>query len=122
MSTDPAVLMGLNTEASYLIGAGQVTDHVQPAVLGTPEMIRLIEMSCANLVRPHLTDEETTVGTAVCVTHDAGAYEGETIVIRAGVSETIRRRVRFDVEVTVDARRVGGGTHEAAIVRRPDVR
>jgi predicted thioesterase len=117
--TDREKLVGISTRKAHLIGNGHVTGHVQPAVLSTPELVRFIEVTCAELVRGHLDDAETTVGTKICVTHDAAAHIGETITIDCVVRGIRGRRVSLEVEAHVEDRRISHGSHEQAVVFGP---
>ncbi len=85
-------------------------------VLSTPEMIRLMERTCRNLVLPLLETGHDTVGTHVDVYHLAAAPLGSSVVFKAEVLEVNGRRVRFRVEAATDREKVGAGTHERTIV------
>jgi fluoroacetyl-CoA thioesterase len=90
--------------------------HLPRVVLSTPTMIGLIEGACLFAVAPHLEDGETTVGTHVCVSHQAAALEGEEITIRCRLSRIERRRLTFDVTVDTPNARISEGTHQRAVV------
>ena len=68
-------------------------------------------------MRPFLTDDETSVGTEVCVTHDAALAVGQTATVRARLGELQGRRYVWEVEAFApDGKRLGGGTHKRAVV------
>jgi len=67
-------------------------------------------------VQPHLDEGETTVGTHVCVSHQAAALEGEEITIRCRLTGIERRRLTFAVEVDTPTARISEGTHQRAVV------
>jgi fluoroacetyl-CoA thioesterase len=80
-------------------------------------MIGLMEQCCLQAMRPFLDEHENTVGTKVCVTHDAALRAGEEVVIRATLAEMAGRRYVWDVAAfSTDDRRLGGGTHDRAVV------
>ena len=79
-------------------------------------MIGLIEQTCLVSVQDHLDEGETTVGTHVCVSHQAAALEGEEVVFRARLSTIERRRLTFDVQVEGPRGLLSEGTHERAVV------
>jgi fluoroacetyl-CoA thioesterase len=108
---------GLENEASYEVTRDMSAPHLPRVVLATPTMIGLIEGTCLMAVRDHLDDGETTVGTHVCVSHQAAATEGEQITIRCRLSRIEKRRLTFDVTVDTPNARVSEGTHERAVVR-----
>ena len=64
----------------------------------------------------YLDDGETTVGTHVCVSHEAAVLEGEEFEIVGRLTTVNRRRLTFDVEVTGPRGPVSRGTHERAVV------
>ena len=101
-----------------------VTDDMTPAhlrgeplrVLSTPDMIRLIEGTAIEAVKPYLADGQATVGTRVDVSHLAGTPVGMNVTITVEVTEIDRRRIAFRVEVRDELDEAGKGTHERFIV------
>jgi fluoroacetyl-CoA thioesterase len=108
---------GLENEASYEVTRDMSAPHLPRVVLATPTMIGLIEGTCLVAVRDHLDEGETTVGTHVCVSHQAAATEGEQITIRCRLSRIEKRRLTFDVTVDTPDARISEGTHERAVVK-----
>lgn len=93
--------------------------HLGPAaaVLSTPSMIGLMEQCCLQAMTPFLAENENSVGTKVCVTHDAAARVGDEIVIRARLEEFTGRRYVWEVAAYgPDDRKLGAGTHERAVI------
>lgn len=87
------------------------------AVLSTPSMINLMEQCALQAMRPFLTDEETSVGTAVCITHDAALAVGQQATVKSRLKEMEGRRYVWEVEALgPDGKRLGGGTHTRAVV------
>ncbi len=107
---------GLGNEASYTVTADMAPSHLPTVVLSTPSMIGLIERTCLEAVQPHLDEGETTVGTHVCVSHQAAAREGEVFTVRCRLAKIEKRRLTFDVSVDGPAGRLSEGTHERAVV------
>jgi fluoroacetyl-CoA thioesterase len=112
---DP-LAVGLDGTASYEIVADMSPAHLPAPVLSTPSMIQLIEATCLSTVQPHLDEGQTTVGTHVCVSHDAGAFVGETIEVRCELTAIERRRLTFATTVTCGDRSLSTGTHQRAVV------
>jgi fluoroacetyl-CoA thioesterase len=108
---------GIENESSHEVTRDMSAPHLPRVVLATPTMIGLIEGTCLMAVRPHLDEGETTVGTHVCVSHQAAANEGEQITIRCRLSRIERRRLTFDVTVDTPNARISEGTHERAVVQ-----
>jgi len=102
----------------------KVTDDMTPAhlrhepirVLSTPDMIRLIEQTAIEAVKPHLAEGQATVGTRVDVAHLAGTPVGMTLTITVELTAVDRRRLAFRVEVRDELDEAGKGTHERFIV------
>ena len=107
---------GITNEATYTVTAAMAAPHLPRVVLSTPSMIGLIEGTCLQAAQPHLDEGETTVGTHVCVSHQAGAAEGEQFTIRCRLAKIERRRLTFEVSVDGSAGRLSEGTHERAVV------
>jgi fluoroacetyl-CoA thioesterase len=68
-------------------------------------------------VQEHLDEGETTVGTHVCVSHQAAALEGEEVTYETRLSKVERRRLTFDVQVNGPRGLLSEGTHERAVVQ-----
>jgi fluoroacetyl-CoA thioesterase len=93
--------------------------HLGPAgaVLSTPSMIGLMEQCCLQAMRPFLDENENSVGTKVCVTHDAAARLGDKVTITSRLGEFTGRRYIWEVAAFgPDGRRLGGGTHDRAVI------
>ena len=101
-----------------------VTDDMTPAhlrdepirVLSTPDMIRLIEQTAIQAVRPHLAAGQATVGTRVDVAHLAATPVGMAVTITVELTEVDRRRLAFRVDVRDELDQAGKGSHERFIV------
>ena len=107
---------GITNEARHTVTADMSAPHLPRVVLSTPTMVGLIEGACMLSVQPHLDEGETTVGTHVCVSHQAAALEGEEITIRCRLTGIERRRLTFAVEVDSPTARISEGTHQRAVV------
>ncbi len=102
----------------------KVTDDMTPAhlrgepirVLSTPDMIRLIEQTAIEAVKPCLPPGQATVGTRVDVAHVGAALVGMTVTITVEVAEIDRRRLGFRVEVRDELDEIGKGTHDRFVV------
>lgn len=66
-------------------------------VFGTPFMIALMEEATCNAVSDLLEDNETTVGTAINVTHDKASGIGTVIHANATLTDIDRRKLTFEV-------------------------
>jgi fluoroacetyl-CoA thioesterase len=86
-------------------------------VLSTPSMINMMEQCVLQAMAPYLDEGETSVGTEICVTHDAALAVGQAATVQARFTGMEGRRYVWEVEALApDGRRLGGGTHKRAVV------
>lgn len=80
-------------------------------VLGTPFMIALMEKATCSACESLLDEGETTVGTAINVTHDKASGLGELIKATATLKAVDGRKLTFDV-IATDSKEdiIGKGT------------
>lgn len=107
---------GIEGTGRHTVTADMSAPHLPHVVLATPTMIGLIEQTCLLAVREHLDEGETTVGTHVCVSHQAAAREGEEFTIHCRLTKIEKRRLTFAVEVDGPEKRISEGTHERAVI------
>lgn len=110
---------GTTHEIRVTVTPDMGVSHLGPAaaVLSTPSMIGLMEQCCLQAMRPFLAENENSVGTKVCVTHDAALRIGEEAVIQASLSEFTGRRYVWEVTaLSAEGKKLGGGTHERAVI------
>ncbi len=108
---------GITGRATVTVAQDMSPPHLAEKVLSTPTMVRLVEETCLDAVRPHLDDGETTVGTHVNLSHSAKVVAGEAVDIACEVTEVDRRRIEFATRVTCGDRVVSEGTHQRFVVR-----
>lgn len=80
-------------------------------VLGTPYMIALMEKATCLACESLLDEGETTVGTAINITHDKASGLGELIKATATLKAVDGRKLTFDV-IATDSKEdiIGKGT------------
>lgn len=80
-------------------------------VLGTPFMIALMEKATCSACESLLDEGETTVGTAINITHDKASGLGELIKASATLKAVDERKLTFDV-IATDSKEdiIGKGT------------
>ena len=108
--------VGLTGEQTVTVTDEMKPGHLPVAVLSTPSMVQLIEMTCLMTAQPHLDDNEVTVGTHVCVSHAGAVMAGEEVVIACRLAQVEKRRLTFDVNVTGPNGVISEGTHQRAVV------
>lgn len=116
--------VGTSHEITEMVTPDMSPAHLKDVqVLSTPSMIMLMEQCALQAMVPFLSEGETTVGTEVCVTHDAGLAVGQQATIRTRLAELQGRRYVWEVEAFgPDGKRLGGGTHKRAVVNAARLR
>lgn len=69
-------------------------------VFGTPFMIALMEKATCTACEPLLDEGETSVGTAINITHDKASGLGELVKAVATLKSVDGRKLSFDVVAT----------------------
>ena len=93
-----------------VVGSGELE------VLATPMMIANMEKASSLLVKPFLSEGETTVGTLVNVSHVMASLVGEKIEVISELTLVDRKRLVFSVKAMSEAGLIGEGTHERFII------
>ena len=114
------VALGLRDSIVMVVTPELSTSHLGAghAVLGTPDMIRLMERCAARTVRPHLLSGWSTVGVHVDVTHLAPAYVGDRMTVASRLVAIRGRRLEWEVTARTEQCLVGAGRHQHHIVRQ----
>lgn len=110
------IRQGLTSERKVTVRKKQCVTHTRDPILSTPEMIDLMEKTCAELVQTLLPPAFTTVGYEVHIKHKAAAPIGTEITIWCKILEVDGRRVLFEVRVTAGDRIIGEGQHRRTII------
>jgi fluoroacetyl-CoA thioesterase len=93
--------------------------HLGPRgqVVSTPAMIGLMEQASLQAIAPYLDENESSVGTKVCISHTAAARIPSQVTVRSRFTEFTGRRYVFEVEAFNDeGKKMGEGTHERAVI------
>src|SRR5215213_3038090 len=70
--------VGTSHEIAVTVTPDMSPPHLKDvSVLSTPSMINLMEQCALQAMAPYLADGETSVGTEVCITHDAALTVGQ---------------------------------------------
>ena len=85
-------------------------------VLSTPNLIRLLEITSRNAIKPLLDPGFDSVGTHVNVAHLGATPIGMSVTFRSEVIGVEKRRVTFKVEAFDESEKVADGTHERAVI------
>jgi predicted thioesterase len=96
---------------------GHALGNTGVTMIGTPALIKYMEMSCGRALPGFLDPGEGSVATAVNIEHLAPAPIGAEIVYRSEVAEVSRNRVTFAVTAHHGDTLVLRGTHTRAVLR-----
>jgi predicted thioesterase len=98
-----------NKVASHL-GSGSLQ------VYATPAMVTFIEHTCRQLIEPHLSEGQTSVGVALHVKHLAPTPLGATVSIQAKIVKIDGRFVVFESQVRDESELIGEAEHTRAVI------
>lgn len=85
-------------------------------VLSTPVMINLMECAAVKLLAPYMTDDETTVGVYISVSHVSATPVGRDVYAKAVVTGVNGREISFDIMAYDEKGLIGTGNHTRVIV------
>ena len=86
-------------------------------VLSTPSLLHLMELASIEASEPYLPEGYTTVGYAVDgLRHLAATALGESVTVRAVLTEVDRNRLTYSLEAFEGEKKVGVATHKRAII------
>ncbi len=114
-------LVELKVTADHLAGAMPIYADLParlPGVFATVYMVALMEKAAASILAQFVEGDETSVGIAVDVTHDAATAEGQTVTAEAILKVAEGRKFIFEVIARDSSGIIGKGSHKRAIVKR----
>eukprot|EP00164_Ancoracysta_twista_P009374 GFYU01013863.1.p1 GENE.GFYU01013863.1~~GFYU01013863.1.p1 ORF type:complete len:137 (-),score=35.70 GFYU01013863.1:338-748(-) len=101
-----------------------VTDRVTALSMGsgslpvfaTPAMVALMEAAACDALAKHLESTDTTVGTAMNISHLAATPLNLNVRAEATLEKVEGRKLSFKVIAFDDKEKIGEGTHERVVV------
>lgn len=87
-------------------------------VFATPAMVAFIEKTCLQLVEPFLDNDESTVGTEICVQHVKATAVNQTVWCKAQLVQVEGRKLTYNVRAWDNKATIGSGTHTRYIINR----
>lgn len=87
-----------------------------PRVFATAYMVGAMEWACMEALRPHLSDEQGSVGVHVDISHTAATLPGMEVRYECTVTEVDGRTVWWDVKAFDDLGPIGEGRHARAVL------
>ena len=117
-----AIEIGLKNRKEVIVTeelTAYASDHSLPAVFATPQLVSLMELTCADSLKPFLKEEEGSVGVTVNITHSGATPIGQKIYCESELVEISGKRsnkLLFKVNAYDESGLVGSGTHGRAII------
>ena len=111
--------LGLKGHQEITVTTEMTAKHVGSGVVNvfaTPMMIALMEKTASLSVASELSDDESTVGTNINVSHCAPTPVGMRVTCDTEIVEIDHRRIVFKVAAYDEAGLIGEGTHERFII------
>ena len=83
-----------------------------PPVFATAFMIGLMEWACMEALRPHMEEDEISLGTNICVSHSAATPPGMQVDVEVTLLEFNGSRTSWSIVAKDEQDVIGEGTHE----------
>lgn len=99
-----------NTAAA--VGSGDLM------VFATPYMAALMEEAAVNCVKAALTEDQSTVGTQLSISHISATPVGMDVRAEASLTAIEGRKLSFQVKAFDESGLIGEGTHERFLIER----
>jgi fluoroacetyl-CoA thioesterase len=118
---DMPLAAGLRGRAETEVTANQTAESLGSGnlpVYGTPALVALMEAAAVNALAGHLEPSETTVGTAIHVTHLAATPVGLAVRAEAELTEVDGRKLTFVIQAYDPRERIGEAQHQRVVVSR----
>ncbi|MBQ8358530.1 MAG: thioesterase family protein [Oscillospiraceae bacterium] len=97
-------------DTAYEVGSGSLL------VYATPCMVALMEGAACEAIAPALSEEKTSVGIALNISHLSATPVGMEVRAEAEVTEVEGNTITFTVTAYDEKGKIGEGTHKRAIV------
>ncbi len=88
-------------------------------VFATPCMVALMEQAAWTSIAPFLGEDESSVGTALNISHSSATPLGLEVWAESEVTEVDGKRVEFTLTAYDSKGEIGKGTHQRFIVNVP---
>lgn len=97
-------------DTAAMVGSGSLL------VYATPCMVALMEGAACEAIAPALSEDKTSVGTALDITHTSATPVGLEVRAEAEVTAVEGKVITFKVTAFDEAGMIGEGTHKRCIV------
>lgn len=113
------IAVGLKGEVSSLVereDTAQIVGSGSLLVYATPCMVALMEGAACEAIAPCLSEEKTSVGIELNISHLAATPVGLEVRATAEVTQIDKSIITFRVEAFDESGKIGEGTHKRAVV------
>ncbi len=97
-------------DTAYEVGSGSLL------VYATPCMVALMEGAACEAIAPALTEDKTSVGIALSISHLSATPVGLEVRAEAEVTEVDKHIITFQVTAFDETGKIGEGIHKRAVV------
>ena len=97
-------------DTAYEVGSGSLL------VYATPCMVALMEGAACKAITPAMSDEKTSVGTQLNISHLSATPVGLEVWAEAEVTEVEGNAITFHITAYDEKGKIGEGTHKRFIV------
>lgn len=115
---DSKLKIGLKGRAENIVNKENTAKNMGSGsldVFATPALVALMEAAAVNALQ--LEAGESSVGTALEITHSAATPVGMKVWAEAELIEVDRRRLVFEVNAFDEVEKIGSGRHERFIIQ-----
>jgi predicted thioesterase len=114
----PTLKAGISASREFLVGRESTIDFMgeDARVYATPMLVRDIEITCRELLLPHLDSGEDSVGTRIDIEHLAPTLLGMRVTVTAKLVELKGRAATFEVSASDGVEPVCRGRHARFVV------
>lgn len=118
---------GMTFNHRYTVQQDKTVPHVyaeselfqaMPAVFATAFMVGLMEWACMEALRPHMEDNEISLGTNICVSHTSATPPGMAVTVHVTLLDVEGPKTQWSISARDEQGLIGEGTHERFTIDR----
>ena len=88
-----------------------------PQVFATAFMVGLMEWACMETMKPHMDEDEISLGVDICVSHLAATPPGMTVEVEATCVAMEGAKTKWSLVARDEQDIIGKGTHERFTIK-----
>jgi len=118
--------VGLQYTHQYIVTENKTVPYVfeesemfqqMPSVFATAFMVGLMEWACMEAMKPHMDEGEISLGTNICVSHQAATPPGMRVEVEVKCLEVDGAKTKWAVIARDEIDVIGEGTHERFTIK-----